>query len=448
MTTATLDGLRASELATAVGGGCTATPSVVDGVAIDSRQVAGGELFVPIVAERDGHDFIPAALAAGAAVVLTQQRVPDGVTSIAVADTVAALLDVGRLARRRLGSLVVGHHRVGGQDLHQGPRRGRAGPALADRRRARGASTTSSACPSRSPTRPTAPRRRSSRWALAGVGTSRCCATSPGRRSGVVTAVVARPHRDVRHRSRRWPSPRASSSRRCPRPAPPSSTPTTLGSRPWRRAPRRGCCATRCVADGGADIVAEGLSLDDELRGRFTLRTPWGSADVAARGAGRAPGRQRARRGRRRAGLRRRHRRRWPTGLGDAVLSPWRMDLQRTASGAMVLNDSYNANPTSMAAALRSLAALPARRRIAVLGLMAELGDRPRRRTRGHRRAGRRPRRRRRRRSRPARYGLPTVSGLDGALATLGVLDDGDAVLVKGSRVAGLERLAAALLET
>ena len=44
-------------------------------------------------------------------------------------------------------------------------------------------------------------------------------------------------------------------------------------------------------------------------------------------------------------------------------------------------------------------------------------------------------------------YGLPTCSGLDGALATIGAVGDGDAVLVKGSRVAGLERLAAALLD-
>jgi UDP-N-acetylmuramoyl-tripeptide--D-alanyl-D-alanine ligase len=100
-----------------------------------------------------------------------------------------------------------------------------------------------------------------------------------------------------------------------------------------------------------------------------------------------------------------------------------------------------------MAAALRSLAAIPARRHLAVLGVMAELGH--------HHDAehgavvaladdlgidliayetG--------------AYGLPTVTGLDGALATIGVLDDGDAVLVKGSRVAGLERLADALLES
>ena len=43
-------------------------------------------------------------------------------------------------------------------------------------------------------------------------------------------------------------------------------------------------------------------------------------------------------------------------GLGRAELSPWRMDLQTAPTGARVLNDAYNAGPTSMAAALRALA--------------------------------------------------------------------------------------------
>ena len=43
----------------------------VDGASIDSRTIAAGQLFVPIVAERDGHAFIAAALAAGAPAYLT-----------------------------------------------------------------------------------------------------------------------------------------------------------------------------------------------------------------------------------------------------------------------------------------------------------------------------------------------------------------------------------------
>jgi UDP-N-acetylmuramoyl-tripeptide--D-alanyl-D-alanine ligase len=55
----------------------------------------------------------------------------------------------------------------------------------------------------------------------------------------------------------------------------------------------------------------------------------------------------------------------------------WRMELLLPASGAVVINDAYNASPDSMAAALKTLAqiAAPPARSIAVLGEMAELGE-------------------------------------------------------------------------
>jgi UDP-N-acetylmuramoyl-tripeptide--D-alanyl-D-alanine ligase len=61
-------------------------------------------------------------------------------------------------------------------------------------------------------------------------------------------------------------------------------------------------------------------------------------------------------------------------GVAGAEGSRLRAELWRTPSGLRVLNDSYNANPTSTAAALRSLAQVDAPRRVAVLGEMAELG--------------------------------------------------------------------------
>jgi UDP-N-acetylmuramoyl-tripeptide--D-alanyl-D-alanine ligase len=50
------------------------------------------------------------------------------------------------------------------------------------------------------------------------------------------------------------------------------------------------------------------------------------------------------------------------------------MEVTRRADGVTVVNDAYNANPESMRAALAALAGLPATRRVAVLGGMAELG--------------------------------------------------------------------------
>jgi UDP-N-acetylmuramoyl-tripeptide--D-alanyl-D-alanine ligase len=65
--------------------------------------------------------------------------------------------------------------------------------------------------------------------------------------------------------------------------------------------------------------------------------------------------------------------------LGTArSLSPWRMALHERSDGLVVVNDSYNANPASMKAALDTLAAIGdkgGRRTVAVLGEMLELGE-------------------------------------------------------------------------
>lgn len=61
--------------------------------------------------------------------------------------------------------------------------------------------------------------------------------------------------------------------------------------------------------------------------------------------------------------------------LATASLSKWRMEVHVLASGARLLNDSYNASPDANRAALDTLAAIVADRRIAVLGEMADLGD-------------------------------------------------------------------------
>ena len=59
------------------------------GSQVDSRRLAPGELFVAIRAERDGHDFIPAALEKGAAAALGERQLP-GVPMIVVPDSLRA----------------------------------------------------------------------------------------------------------------------------------------------------------------------------------------------------------------------------------------------------------------------------------------------------------------------------------------------------------------------
>jgi UDP-N-acetylmuramoyl-tripeptide--D-alanyl-D-alanine ligase len=148
-------------------------------------------------------------------------------------------------------------------------------------------------------------------------------------------------------------------------------------------------------------------------------------------------------------------------GLKDVRLSPWRMEVVEGTSGIRILNDAYNANPASMAAALKALRWLGREgRSIAVLGEMAELGafaaeehervgellarlgidhlivvgDRASAIAIGAEREGVEP-----------EHILRVGSAEEAAEAVRTLARSGDAVLVKGSRVAGLERVAEAL---
>ncbi|MDI9348540.1 MAG: UDP-N-acetylmuramoyl-tripeptide--D-alanyl-D-alanine ligase [Candidatus Symbiobacter sp.] len=76
------------------------------GVSIDSRTLAAGDIFVALQGENfDGHDYIDAAMTAGAVAVIAQRLPASGVPKMPyflVSDSLAALRDLGRLARRRL----------------------------------------------------------------------------------------------------------------------------------------------------------------------------------------------------------------------------------------------------------------------------------------------------------------------------------------------------------
>jgi len=73
----------------------------------DTRKIEQGQLFVALQGERDGHDFIPAALEKGAAAVLCTHCDGD-YPAIVVPDTRLALGDIARGERERIGMKVVG----------------------------------------------------------------------------------------------------------------------------------------------------------------------------------------------------------------------------------------------------------------------------------------------------------------------------------------------------
>ena len=101
----------ATDVAHAVGGRLSGKNAHLSGASFDSRTLAMGQLFVPIIAERDGHDFIDDALARVAGAYLTSREVgTNGAalrgTAIVVPDTVEALRALGRWARLALGARV------------------------------------------------------------------------------------------------------------------------------------------------------------------------------------------------------------------------------------------------------------------------------------------------------------------------------------------------------
>ncbi|MBT7379226.1 MAG: UDP-N-acetylmuramoylalanyl-D-glutamyl-2, 6-diaminopimelate--D-alanyl-D-alanine ligase, partial [Actinobacteria bacterium] len=79
----------------------------LSGATQDSRRITPGCLFVPLRAERDGHDFISAALTAGAAGFLTEQESTLG-PSVLVPDTASALQALGAASRTSITAPVVG----------------------------------------------------------------------------------------------------------------------------------------------------------------------------------------------------------------------------------------------------------------------------------------------------------------------------------------------------
>lgn len=430
--------LRTSDLAKATGGELHGPDVTVDGTRIDSRLVQPGELFVAVVGERDGHDFIADAVDRGAVAALCACHEPAGASAVLVSDTGTALLDAGRLARSRVPDTVIGVTGSVGKttvkDLTAGALRSALRTAASERsfNNELGVPLTLLNAPDdvEAVVVEMGARRRGHIALLCDIA----------RPTIAVVTLVALAHAEMFGTIEEVAAAKGELVESLPSGGTAvlnadDALVSAMASRTTHaRVLRFG------VASGDADVSAESVAVDSELRPTFRMRSPWGNADIRlrVRGAHQVLNALAAAAAALAAGVRLEDA---ASGLEAAEASPWRMSLERATSGATILNDTYNANPTSMAAALDALAALPARRRVAVLGVMAELGPGS---DLEHRRI--------------AAYadslgieviavGAPayervTVADQDGALAALGRLGEGDAVLVKGSRVAALEQVA------
>ena len=421
----------------------------VAAVSTDSRELPDDEptLFVARVGEQqDGHDHAAGAVEAGAVVVLASRDLP-GVPRLVVDDTDAALRRLARHVRDTVSPTVVGVTGSVGKTTTKDLVRAASAPSLATVA-AQGSYNNEVGVPLTLLATRHDTQLLVVEMGARGVGHVAELAELARPSVGVVTAVAG-VHLELFGTLDDVAIAKGELVESLP--ADGTAVLNADDDRVVAMASRTAATVLRCSADAvaGSDVAALDVRLDHHAHARFTAATPWGRHDVTLPVAGRhhvanalyalavagTVGADLAAAA---------------DALASARVSRWRghvVDL----GGIIVLDDAYNANPTSTLAALDTLAAMQvAGRRVAVLGVMAEIGDDH---ETEHWRVG----------SRAAGIvdhlvvvgdeatpiaagardaGLSRVDSVadaDAALDVLGDLRPGDAVLVKASRVAGLE---------
>lgn len=427
----------ASEAAAGIGARLVGPDVAFEGASFDTRSLEPGQLFVPLVADRNGHEFIGVAYEAGAACHLTSETDPfrRDRTALEVADTGDALLALAAWARQRSSAHVVG---VTGSVGKTSTKDLIGAACTAGRRTAvnERSFNNEQGMPVTVLNAPDNTEVLVLEMGMRGFSqiTRLCKIARPS--IGVVTAVgyshtelvgdiegVARAKRELVE-------------------ALPASGTAVLNADDERviaMAPHTG--ANVITYGQAGEVRIEGLELDDLARPTFTLSTPWGKVPVRLSVAG-AHMASNAAAAIAVAGSVGVDVEMAAAALTYASISSMRMERIELPSGAVVINDAYNANPTSMAAAIDALAAMSALRRVAVLGLMGELDDLEG----GHAQVAEYAR------SRGVElmavgtdlYGVEPSAD---PVAALGDLADGDVVLVKASRAASLESIVRALIE-
>ena len=372
--------LTLAQIAEITGGELRGDPAaVVTGeVVIDSRRAGPGGLFAAVAGEHaDGHDFASAAVAAGAVAVLATRPVP--VPSVLVGDVPAALAALAKFAIDALPAVAIaGITGSSGKTTTKDVAAQlveRLGPTIAPA----GSFNNEFGHPLTVLRAGTATRYLVLELSARGPGhIAYLCRVAPPR-YGVVLNVghahagefggldqVARAKGELVE-------------------ALPPDGAAILNADDSRVLAMAARTAARVVTFGvddrnaqirSAEIRAADVRLDDLGRPSFTLLTPEGQAGVTLRlhGAHNVPDAVAAAALARELGL----------GLADiadglcaaVARSRWRMEVRHREDGVAVINDAYNANPESVRAALQALRHLAQDGRgFAILGHMAELGD-------------------------------------------------------------------------
>jgi UDP-N-acetylmuramoyl-tripeptide--D-alanyl-D-alanine ligase len=449
-----------ASVAAAVGGALNGDGQVeIARVDTDSRQVGAGSLFVAIIGDRlDGHAFVADAFDRGAAATVVRRGTTVDAPAVVVTDTGQALLDLGADERREFGGTVVAITGANGKTSTK--------------------DMTAAVCAERYRTHASPSSFNND------IGVPMTLLGAPPDTEVIVAELGARRAGDVR--------------RLCPVADPSIAVVTNVGVAhmaifgSWSAIVEASAEAIEALPSEGLAI----LNADDPVVASYAARTDarvstFGRASEAGVRAdavtlgrdGCASFDLRADGGKERVTLA------VPgehmvanalaaaavglelsvpldacaVALNGARVSHWRMETIVTGAGIRIVNDAYNANPESVAAALKTTRWMAGEGRlIAVLGPMAELGPIA---AEEHERIGELAARLRVDRlvtvgTDAKAIALASVregvepnnvadyDDLDAVLAdVVAVAREGDVVLVKGSRVAGLEQLAERLVE-
>ncbi|GGY46447.1 UDP-N-acetylmuramoyl-tripeptide--D-alanyl-D-alanine ligase [Streptomyces xanthochromogenes] len=460
--------LSLAEIAEIVGGQPHDIPDpsvqVTGPVVIDSRQVAAGSLFVAFAGENvDGHDYAQRAFEAGAVAVLAAR--PVGVPAIVVDDVQAALGALARAVVGRLGTEVVALTGSSGKtstkDLIAQVLQRHAPTVFTP-----GSLNNEIGLPLTALTATAETRHLVLEMGARGIGHIRYLTGLTPPTIGLVLNVGSAHIGEFGGKEQI-----ALAKGELVESLPESGCAVLNADDPLVRA-----MASRTKARvllfgeaADADVRAENVRLTDAGQPSFSLLTPSGCGDVTLRlyGEHHVSNALAAAAVAHELGMSADEIARALSEAGS--LSRWRMEVTERPDGVTVVNDAYNANPESMRAALRALAAMGEASRArggrtwAVLGPMAELGDDS---LAEHDAVGRLA-------VRLNVSKLVAVGGREASWLQLGAYNEGswgeesvhvsdaqaavdllrselrpgDVVLVKASRSIGLERVALALLE-
>ena len=431
----------AADVAKATNGILVGQNAHLSGVSFDSRSVRPGQLFVPIVAERDGHDFVLAALAAGAGAYLTTGKT-FGRTSITVPDTLAALLQLGAWGRNKLdaqlANRVIGITGSVGKTSTKDFIAAALGSVLRVTANER-SFNNDQGLPVTILNAGDDVQALVLEMGMRGFDEiSRLCAVARPN-IGVVTRVAPA------HTERVGGIDGVARAKSELVQALDASGFAVLNADDERVAAMQSLTEATVISYGVAPSATVRMThcvLDERACASVAIESPWGKASWKMN----VPGEHMAHNAVGAiavAGVLGLDLQRAADAIEAAVLSEMRMQHKVARSGALIIDDSYNANPASLAAALHALSATKASRRIAVLGIMAELSEPEQDHLQISRLA--------------AQLGIELIAvGTDmygvqsrtreEAAAALSAVENSAAILIKGSRVAQLEKLVSLLI--